>query len=36
MLDRIVSWAENNESICGLILAGSRANSHDKTDFLSE
>ena len=36
MLDRIVSWAENNESIRGLILTGSRANSHDKTDFLSD
>ena len=36
MLDRIVSWAENNESIRGLILTGSRANSLDKIDFLSD
>lgn len=36
MLDWLISWAERNESIQGLILSGSKANPNDKTDLLSD
>src|SRR5258708_7275953 len=36
MLEWLVSWAERNDSIRGLILSGSKANPLDKTDFLSD
>jgi aminoglycoside 6-adenylyltransferase len=36
MLEWLISWAEINKNIRGLILSGSKANPFDKTDFLSD